>query len=298
MNQIFVNNALSHGDDGKKWLSKIPDIIRNAERKWSIKVNPPFDLNYNYVAPAIRKDGTQVVLKIGFPKDREFQTEIDALSIFNGDGITKLFETDQKQAVILIERIIPGKPLSTIENDEEATRILASVIKKLRKPLPPNHKFITVREWLKELKEYMKKYHGKGPLPWNLIKKANKTFEELLSTSKPEVLLHGDLHHDNVLSSNRDKWLAIDPKGIAAEPEYETSAMIRNPFEKMKNIPNLSGMLRKRILILAEELGFDPIRIHQWCFAQSVLSAVWNETGTKGSQHAIVIAEVLDSINL
>lgn len=298
MNQIFVNNALSHGDEGKKWLNRIPDIIRNAERLWSIKVNPPFNLNYNYVAPAIRKNGAQVVLKIGFPEDREFQTEIDALSVFNGDGITKLFETDQKQATILIEKIIPGKPLSTIENDEEATRILASIILKLRKPLPPNHKFITVREWMKELKEYIQKNNRRGPLPWNLIEKANKTFEELLSTSKPEVLLHGDLHHDNVLSSSRDKWLAIDPKGIAAEPEYETAAMIRNPFEKMKNTKNLSEILQKRIMILAEELGFDPIRIHQWCFAQSVLSAVWNETSTKGPQHAIVIAEILDSINM
>lgn len=110
------------------------------------------------------------------------------------------------------------------------------------------------------------------------------------------MLVHGDLHHDNVLNSNRDSWLAIDPKGIAAEPAYETGAMIRNPYDKMSRQPDLKSTLSRRIAILSEELGFDRQRILQWGFAQTVLSAVWNVESAKGPEHAVMIAQVLDSL--
>ena len=104
------------------------------------------------------------------------------------------------------------------------------------------------------------------------------------------------MHHDNVLSSDRDGWLAIDPKGIIAEPCYETAAMIRNPYEKLKHIADLAPLLHRRILILSEELKCNLERILGWCFAQTVLSAVWNTNGVKGGEHAIRVAEALDAL--
>ena len=32
-------------------------------------------------------------------------------------------------------------------------------------------------------------------------------------------MLHGDLHHDNVLTADREPWLAIDPHGVLGDPE-------------------------------------------------------------------------------
>ncbi len=296
MDDIFVQNALNKGKEGKVWLDSIPNIIKGYEEKWSIKVAPPFTLSYNYVAPAKTKDGRDVVLKIGFPKDKEFQTEISALEVFNGDGAEKLLEKDKDNAVILIERVTPGNPLSLLKNDKKATQILAEVMKKLWKPLPPNSSFISLREWIRALPLYLQQHSKKGPLPLQLVEKANVLFNELIATSAKPVLIHGDLHQDNVLSSDRSDWLAIDPKGIAAEPCYETAAMIRNPYEKMKNIADLEPILRKRILILSEKLDFEPQRILKYCFAQTILSAVWNHEEAKGSEHAIKIAEVLNTL--
>lgn len=298
MSNQFKEHALSNGQEGAVWLEQIPKIISEHEKQWGLQVLPPFDLSYNYVAPTIRADGSQAVLKIGFPKDREFQTEINALEVFQGEGIEKLLEEDRANSTILIERVIPGIPLSSIADDEQATKILAGVMKKLRKPLPANHNFITIAEWMRELTNYKNTYQqGVNSIPQNLITKATSLFDELLATSKQPVLVHGDLHHDNILSSDRDGWLAIDPKGVAAEPEYETAAMIRNPYASIMSRPNLEDLLKRRIEILAEELHFDPQRILKWCFAQTVLSAVWSDAGVKGSQHSIRIAQVLDSIS-
>lgn len=260
-------------------------------------MSPPYSLSYNYVAPAVRSDGSDIVLKIGFPGDREFKTEIDALTIFNGDGAVKLLEADREKAVILLERVTPGIPLSEEVDDENATRILASVIKKLHKPLPSPHAFTTIDGWIKELSNFHNKPGGiTQPLPLDLVYKARELFTYLIKTSEPTVLVHGDIHHDNVLSSVSVGWLAIDPKGIAAEPAYEVAAMIRNPYQKLKNVINLEKMLHRRILILSEELGFNPLRIHQWCLAQTVLSAVWNYAEAKGSEHAIRVARTLQKL--
>lgn len=299
MNNEFVQHALSNGAEGAAWLKNIPDIITEYQKRWKIQVAPPFTLSYNYVAPAKRSDGTETVLKIGFPQDKEFQTEVAALEVFRGEGIEKLLEVDKKEAVILIERVTPGVPLSSLDDDEEATKILAAVMKKLWKPLPPNHHFITIKEWMQAIPEYMQKYKGtSSPIPMDLVEKANSLFEELIATSADPMLVHGDLHHDNVLSSNRGGWLAIDPKGIAAEPTYETAAMIRNPYKKIKDQYNIDQVLRRRIQILSDALGFDPERIRKWCFAQSVLSGVWNDAGVKGSDHSINIANVLDNLQI
>lgn len=298
MNDEFITNAHSWGEEGEKWLTNIPSVIKEFEKKWSVKVGPPFPLSYNYVAPATQLDGANVVLKIGFPGDREFQTEVEALTIFNGDGAVKLLEADREKAVILLERVTPGVPLSEEVDDEKATRILSSVIKKLHKPLPASHTFTTIDGWIKELSDFHNKPGSTiQPLPLDLVYKARELFTYLIKSSAPAVLVHGDLHHDNVLSSARAGWLAIDPKGIAAEPAYEVAAMIRNPHQKLKNVNNLEEMLHRRILILSEELGFNSLRIHQWCLAQTVLSAVWNEGEVKGSEHAIRVARALENLS-
>jgi len=276
MNEKFKQIAMSRGEEGKAWLESIPQIISQSETRWNIKVGSPFNLSYNYVAPAERVDGSQAVLKIGFPSDREFQTEIRALEVFNGDGIERLLEEDREKAVILIERIMPGVPLSTLveADDEQATRILTRVMKKLHKPPPGNHSFITIADWAKGMQKHRQQFNGSGPLPASLFEKAEHLFEELLATSQEPMLVHGDLHHDNVLSSDREGWLAIDPKGIAAEPAYDTAAMLRNPHG-IERRADLSSFLTRRIQILSEELQVDPKRIQQWGIAQTVLSAVW-----------------------
>ena len=299
MSDAFTQHALSYGPKGAEWLRQIPAIISKYETKWSIHVSHPFSLNYNYVASATRKDGTPAVLKIGFPEDTEFKTEMEALVLYNGEGCVKLLEIDRGRSIVLLERIVPGNPLSDVTDDEKATRIIASVIQNLWKPLPSHHTFLPVSEWIRAIPDYKEKYKSSpGPIPMILVDQAHALFTELITTSETPVLIHGDLHHDNILWSDRNGWRAIDPKGIAAEKAYEAAAMIRNPYERMKSVPNVQNVLHKRIMILSEELGPDAKRIHKWCIAQTVLSAVWSVGTSKGPEHAVYIAEALNAITI
>src|SRR5579864_1089204 len=128
MNESFVRNIIGvRGEAGRTWLDSIPERLKAYERKWSLKVFEPFALSYNYVVPAERADGTPVVLKLGFPGDTEFQSEVAALKLFDGRAAVKLLAEDSRNGAILLERVTPGNTLAELD-DEQATRIATEEI--------------------------------------------------------------------------------------------------------------------------------------------------------------------------
>ena len=120
----------------------------------------------------------------------------------------------------------------------------------------------------------MRRWHG--PIPQRLFEQAERLFSELLASNETPVLLHGDLHHFNILSSGRERWLAIDPKGLVGEAEYELAAFLRN---RLISRPQPRKVLARRVDQFVAELGFDRKRIVGWAQAGAVLSATWGHDG-------------------
>ena len=115
---------------------------------------------------------------------------------------------------------------------------------------------------------------GTGPFDAKLVETAESLFTDLLASTDKPVLLHGDLHHFNILSAGGG-WLAIDPKGVVGEPAYEVGALLRNPTPHIFNEPELGRITARRLDILAEALVLDRERLRQWSLVQAVLSAWW-----------------------
>lgn len=278
---------------------KVPEIIQKYEKIWSIKVMPQFPVIYNYVAPAILKDAKAVVFKIGLQRKEEFLSEYEALRFFNGQGAVRILNANVNDCVMLLEKAEPGVPVSEIE-DDNATRAIISVMKKLWKPIPASHNFVTLKDWFKGFERLRKLFNGTtGPLPEKIVLEAEELYRYLIDTSTEQFLLHGDLHHDNVLSATREPWLAIDPDGVIGERAHEAAAMLRNPREKLKSHPDLKNLLSRRINILSEELEIDKERIKQCGVAQNVMSAIWTiEDGGKDWDHALNIAKTISELKL
>jgi streptomycin 6-kinase len=288
-----------NGEAGDAWLRRLPAIIADCERHWSLMVQPPFKLSYNYVAPAVRADGTRVVLKIGFP-DHELMTEIAALRLYDGHGIVQLLDADAERGAFLLERLTPGTPLTQMveTDDAAATSIAAQVMRRLWRPVPPEQPFRSVMDWAAGMQRMRAHFGGgTGPFPTKLVEQAETLFAELLGSMAAPVLLHGDLHHDNILSAERQPWLALDPKGIVGEPAYEVGALLRNPLPKLLDMPYPARITARRVDHLAEELGIDRARIRGWGLAQAVLSAWWViEDHGDGWEPAIACAELLAAV--
>lgn len=86
------------------------------------------------------------------------------------------------------------------------------------------------------------------------------------------MLLHGDLHHDNIMQTHDGEWIAIDPKGLIGEAAYEIGAFIRNPIPELLKY-NASTTIERRIKLFSEYLNMDEERIRQWSYIQAVLAA-------------------------
>ena len=184
--------------------------------------------------------GGQCVLKAGVPRP-DLVSEIEALRIYAGRGSVLLLQADAERGVMLLERIEPGTTLKAEPDDARATEIAARVMQSLWQPLPSGHSFKAVTDWAAGFKRLRARYNGgTGPLPVDRVALAESLFADLFSSAAPAVLLHGDLHHENILAGRRASWLAIDPQGIAGEPAYEVGALLRNPMPEVARWPDLA----------------------------------------------------------
>ena len=289
-----------HGAKGADWLGRLPTILAACERRWGITRGPAFaDLSFHYVASAVRSDGT-AGLKACWPP-ASFEQEAEALQLFDGRGMVRLLECDTSNEVMLLERLEPGTLLRTVKDDEEATSIAATVMRQFWRPAPQEHPFPTVlSDWGRGFVRLRQHYEGGcGPFPSAVLEEAEINYAELSVSMAEPMLLHGDLHHDNILAAQRKSWLAIDPKGLIGKPAYKTGAILRNPLPQLLELPQPGRGLARRVDQLAEELGFDRVRVRGWGLAQAVLSAWWSvEDFCDVSDTAIACAELLASIKV
>jgi streptomycin 6-kinase len=300
---VFTQNITQvHGQTGVDWLESLPVIVADCAQRWSLNLQPHFEnLSYNFVAPAVQAGSRAVVLKAGVVKDgvpdRELLSEHDALSHFDGQGMVRLLDADLKVGVMLLERLTPGTPLKTIADDERATRIAAEVMKALWKSAPAEHTFPSVVDWAAGLRRLRVQFDGGcGPFPAQLVEKAEALFTELIDSMDEAVLLHGDLHQNNILMSERRPWLGIDPKGVIGEPAYETGAFLRNiPLRSYEG--QAKKQLARAVDQFTEQLALDRQRIVKWGIAQAVLSAWWSfEDHGEGWEPDLLLAELLEAL--
>lgn len=264
-----------HGAAGRAWLDDLSRRVADYERRWDLQMSPPFDnLSFNYAAPGLRRDGTPVVLKISFGA-KEIVPEVAALRLAQGNGMVRVLEEDPDGHAFLMQRAVPGDLLTDHPDDESATRIAAGVMVALWRPPPLEHPFPTVAAWGRGFARMRARFSGgTGPLPAELTGRAERLYAELVATSASPVVLHGDLHHHNILRSG-DRWLAIDPKGLVGEPAYEIGALMRNRLPPLGDEVAARVILDRRIALVADTTGLDADRMRRWTVAQALLSAWW-----------------------
>lgn len=258
---------------------------------WNVEVAAVVHAPVSLVAYGTRK-GEPVVLKvIKEPGDEWWSGEVT--NAFQARGMARVYE--YAGGALLMERLRPGQPLSRMAaagSDDEATAVLARLIASMSPGPPPQHAPI-VEQWVEGFDRYA--LSGDRRVESALLAAARDAFVELAESQRDVRLLHGDLHHSNVLLDDDRGWLAIDPKGVVGEVEYELGAALRNPVERPELFTDRST-IERRVDRFASELDVDKQRVVAWAFAQAVLSAVWDfeDGAATGPDHpAIRLARVL-----
>jgi streptomycin 6-kinase len=224
------------------------------------------NLTYNYVLSGLQGNNP-IILKLGLDSEG-LAREAFALKCFAGYGAVKVLAEDD--GMLLLERAVPGISLKSYfpDQEHESIEIACVIMQKLHQvDIPENHNFPHIKDWLTVL--------DKGwSIPDAYLKKARKLRDQLLKTAKPDVLLHGDLHHNNILQNGNDR-VVIDSKGVIGESAYEVAAFIRNPMPELLAHADATTIILNRITHFAKIMDLPSQRILDWCFVQAVLAWIW-----------------------
>ncbi len=266
---LFENNIINiYGNVGQKWLDNLPHIINDLATQWHLSdLKPVENLSYNYVLSGFQSENP-IILKLSLDT-KGLIIETSALKAFKGRGVVEVL--DQTGGALLIERAIPGYSLKEFfpNRETEVIAIACEAIKKLHSvPIINQNGFSTINDWLAALDKPCEQ------LGQSLIK-ARTLRDELLNTTDAPILLHGDLHHDNILAHDNN-WKVIDPKGVIGELSYEVGCFIRNPLDDLPSHSDSLKIITNRINAFSKNLNLDPDRIAKWCFVQAVLATVWS----------------------
>jgi streptomycin 6-kinase len=237
------------------WRANVHKLVAECVEQWALRVGEPYVPGAaGHVLRAELPDGTPAVLKLFWPH-REAEQEADALERWDGEGAVRLYAHDDERHALLLERCEPGTFLS---QERDALGVLIDLLPRLWKSGEGFRSLAEEAEfWLE---------HDLAEVPDLRLREAAEHYlGELVPTQGEQVLLHQDLHGENVLAAEREPWLVIDPKPLAGEREFAVAPIVRS-----SELGHGKRDALYRLDRLTAELGLDRERARAWTIAQTV----------------------------
>jgi streptomycin 6-kinase len=278
-----------HGRRGADWCARLPSLVADRAHAWGLALQDPFDATYHWVAPG-RRGHTEVVLKLGIANEEgDLVREAGVLAAWDGTGAARLLEveTSADGVALLLERVRPGTDLTALP-DEEAFPLLGGIGRLLHAAGTGRPAVAVEPAALADLRA------GHPLLPSSVTSAAADRLDGLVASSAAPVLCHGDLHHGNVLVGAGGP-VAIDPRGVWAEPALDVSVAMLNPLGTLpRDRAALAAALERRLALLCPAMGVDVDRGRAWTAVYAVVSAVWAaQDGLGVEEDSLAVAAVL-----
>lgn len=290
--------AASHskygGASGRAWIAALPDLAIAFLDRWTLRPDGPGRHGMaSLVLPVTRADGTPAALKLQ-PVTDEHATEPVGLRVWDGDGAVRLLDHDPDTGTMLLERLDAARPLSSVPDDDTALGVLAELLVRLVAwPAP---------EGLRHLADIAAAMLAQvpgavpalgDPADRRLVRACASAVAELVG-EPGDRLLHWDLHYDNVLTGEREPWLAIDPKPLAGDPGFDLLPALDNRWDEVVASGDVTRTVLRRFDLLTEALGLDRQRATGWTLGRVLQNALWDvedgETALHPAQFTIATA--------
>ncbi len=261
------------GPEWSEWLDRLPRLRDELVGEWKLTPDgAPMHGFCSLVLPVRDPDGQPAVLKIGLPDD-ESEHEALALQHWQGDGTVRLLRADPRRRAMLLERLHDRDLIDLW--DVEACEVVAGFYPRLHRPALPQLRLLTtyVDRWLDGLVEVRRDM----PVPPRMVEQALHLGRALVGDpASTGVIVHGDLHYENVLAADREPWLVIDPKPMSGDPHFEPGPLLQNRWDEMTTGPvSLRDAVRRRFHAVVDAAGLDEARARDWTVVRMVLDASW-----------------------
>ncbi|MBT9584115.1 hypothetical protein IV102_12310 [bacterium] len=242
--------------------------------RWGVQLQGPLPgARYGKLHACLDRQCRSLFLKVLEP-GLEAQREILAMRMLTGPRVELLQWTE---IAYLMERIVPGTTLRSLP-DEQAAVQLAACAAALG---GPREGFPAVSDWLAALQVH----------EW--ADRARQRSVRLLASAPSPRLLHGDLHHDNILLCAQTGWLAIDAKGVVGELAFELAASLYNPWPGLLEMDDPQSTTSRRLELMAPDRE-GRRRLADWGFVRATLAACWEAEEGKSPGHALACAQLLE----
>ena len=234
--------------------------------RWRLTPDGTLLTTHTSVLLPVRWQGIPVMLKVA--TEAEERRGVESMIWWGGNGAARVLAHDGD--ALLMERAMGEGSLiemARTDRDDEASRIICAVASRLHAPRarPRSTTLVPLTRWFAELKPAAAQHGG-------LLSLAATTAHELLDEPREIVVLHGDIHHGNILDFGPRGWLAIDPKHLVGERAFDFVNILRNPDAQSALAP---GRFSRQVTVVADAGGLDRTRLLKWILAFTGLSAAW-----------------------
>ncbi|MFT5376667.1 MAG: streptomycin 6-kinase [Candidatus Latescibacterota bacterium] len=278
----FPARMIKHAsrEDRKPWLAELPEILKGCREKWGLTLGRAVDeIKGNFVGFVMLPNGDEAILKVVLP-DADLTAQMEALAIYEGRGINRLIDLDEDLGAMLLERLHPGTMLASHPNREEHPEITGRILVDLHKTPPPaTHNLSHFQDWMNEAFRDIRNCSDlERSRPYlEQMPRAQGIMDTLRAPEEPQLLLHGDLHHWNILSDESRGWMAIDPGGVIGASCLDVGRFIVNAvgFDDNPSKSEMRETLLESIRILSDVLGESEERMFAGAFCDKITSSGW-----------------------
>ncbi|GIP36091.1 hypothetical protein J2TS4_53010 [Paenibacillus sp. J2TS4] len=274
---------------GKDYYEKVVRDIEVYADKWtltSFQFIPSYSANLVFRCHS--ENFGSAVLKIGNPSSREIYTELNTLCQYDGRRFCRVFDADIENGVILEEGIQPGNRLREDNSLDKRLSVFCSLYKGLHIAPAKVEIYPTYTEWVSRITEYMSTRHDCKEL-YLYMKKALDICLSVSALYSQKMLLHGDLHHDNILLGHDGEYIIIDPKGVIGDPVFDVPRFILNEFGD-EITPDLYKKMNGIISILEKNLNIPNEILRQCLYVETAMGVCWSvEDGSTPEEYPKLI---------
>ncbi|MFJ2523886.1 aminoglycoside phosphotransferase family protein [Pseudomonas capeferrum] len=234
-------------------------------KRWGLTIDGDAFVSLNGNLLPVRQGNVPAMLKVS--QEPEEQAGSQLMAWWDGDGAAPVL-AHQGEALLMKRAQGPATLIQMVNSgrDDEAIRILCAVVARLHTPRSkPIPELVPLGQWFESLLSAAATHYG-------ILEHCAGAARELLAAPLDVAVLHGDIHHGNVLDFGQAGWLAIDPKGLYGERGFDYANILCNPDEASALAPEYFA---RRIALIADASGIDRRRLLQWVLAWTGLSATW-----------------------
>lgn len=275
-------------------LNPTPDatMLSRALARWSLtRPTLLIETASSFVYRVERTGQPPAVLKLLKPGDDE-RNGGSLLIWYAGNGAAAVYGL-ARDAVLM--ELAEGETLGDVARagrDAEATGILCDIVQRLHAP-----RDATPPASLTPLRERFEALFRVGAGAWprqarDLVGRATGIAYNLFDRPMEAIPLHGDIHHDNIVSGTRG-WVAIDPKGLIGDAAYDYANSFLNP-ERGDDFVISAPRVIRHSNVIATRTGIPRRHLLAWASAHAALSAAWDiEDGHPVTQQISILPLLL-----